>query len=190
MRKQTLRMMLAAVAALTMMLAFVPAASADGTTAAHVAVFNGDAAVSPGLYFPGAGPPRASGDWGFTAPANPSSGNFAVGICQSNVGSCTLSLKGKLGEVVSSTGLGAYCGISRGHSGSGGGGLSLAGHTFGNVGWISSAGSILPVTGQTNGTTPLNTLVALVQASGSGLATSCATSGATSFGVIGVAAMF
>lgn len=92
--------------------------------------------------------------------------------------------------------IGAACGVSEGHSGKGTVALGGTDHiSLTNLGWITSAGGTLPVTGNTTdaGTKNKNgTVVALTQAQGGA---ACATKsgsgagktgGATEFTVVGV----
>lgn len=211
MRTRTSRTVIAALAALTMLMALAPAAVAgdDASSAAHVAVFRGEALVNPGLHFPGLGGPVAAGTWSFEAdsanpnhlcaslPGDPVALNFdcrleVAGELGPVLGSVHLSPVGTVGPAPSSP-LGAWCGLSGGHSGGSGSNVgvvadALGSHQVWDVGWLASAGSVLPVTGAWDG--GQGQLVAFVQASGSELAQHCATSGAEAFDVNGVAGLF
>ncbi|MBW3664591.1 MAG: hypothetical protein KY469_15935 [Actinobacteria bacterium] len=117
---------------------------------------------------------------------------------------CVISAEGKLGAVASPGGenLGPWCGFSQGYAGHGNLALDNTGYTDGagndhileGIGWLASAGSILPVTAHwqdnpADATADGNgTLVALVQAFGAGLAADCAAGTAGVFNVRGVAA--
>lgn len=139
--------------------------------AADAGVFTGKATVGDagtcaapsgnGLHFPVVGPART--------------GYWALNTDTTSVlnGAGSLSACGQLGpvEVVN---VGAYCGVSRGHSGSG----TANGGTLTNVEWKASAGGTLPVTAELNG----QPLVAVVQAQGGA---PCAGAGATGFDVVG-----
>lgn len=97
----------------------------------------------------------------------------------------TLSICGELGP--NAAGVGASCGMSEGE---GGRGVFASVYNLSNVGWITSAGGTLPVSGDftnsANGHT--GTLVALTQAQGG---SDCAlnANGATNFTVVGVTAL-
>jgi hypothetical protein len=95
-----------------------------------------------------------------------------------------LNICGELGQ--NAAGIGASCGMSEGRDGRGKFG---ANYTLSNVGWTTSAGGTLPVSGTwTNpGNGHTGTLVALTQAQGG---SDCATAGgAKSFTVVGVTAL-
>lgn len=193
------KLTLAAVLALAMVAAFaLPAFAGD----AHVVVFRGSATVSPGLSFPHADDPFGGdgGTWEFEAPST----NTSPSLCKSlpsttvddepGVVDCALHVKGDLGPVATVEGqsLGAWCGLSTGFNGGNGtypddyDDDDGDHHDVENVGWVVSAGSVLPVTGETDSG---GKLVGLVQASGSDLAADCNTSGgASSFDVNGVVA--
>lgn len=96
----------------------------------------------------------------------------------------TLSICGELGQ--NAAGVGASCGMSEGKDGRG----TFAGYTLSDVGWTTSAGGTLPVMGTWNNASNghTGTLVALTQAQGGA---DCATAtGAKSFTVVGVTALF
>lgn len=158
-----------AVAAVAMA-ALAGSASALPAANSGVGVFTGTATVAPGLLLPSATTP-VSGTWTLatTVTGVPVSGALNAG--------------GGLSPVAN---IGAACGISNGHSGTG----TFAGaYNLTDLGWASSAGGTLPVTGHYQKIGGLATdsgpVVALVQAQGG----SQCTTGATSFTVVGVSAL-
>lgn len=198
------KLTLAAVLAFAMVAALALPASA---LSADVVVFRGSATLTVPLTFPGVGPAQ-TGSWSFSAP-NPSTPVASAcasvgtgGVGSDLLGNCSISASGDLGEILGSAapvndsptplglGLGAWCGISGGWGGSGNATVGTDSGSLSDVGWTTSAGSVLPVTGNvTDQDGDGGALVALVQASGANLASECALGGTTHFDVNGVAAV-
>jgi hypothetical protein len=91
-------------------------------------------------------------------------------------GAQPLNVSGRLGPVA---GVGAACGMSRGHSGSG----TAGPYAFSNIGWPFTAGGVLPIQGQWSLFPKTGTLSAVARVE---FGASCATSGgATAFSIVG-----
>lgn len=162
---------MAAVAALAVAMLALPASAAE----TDVGVFTGTATVAEdagpnGLHLPSATP--HTGSWSLSTTVDTLLHGSGL----------TLNASGKLSPVA---GVGAACGVSNGHSGTG----SLTGGiTLSDIGWVTSAGGTLPVTGHYVGSaaTDSGPFVAVTQAQGGA---ACANAGgATSFTVVGAAA--
>jgi hypothetical protein len=151
-----------AVTALSVMALVVPASASPG-----VGVFTGDATTSP-LGLPVVHGLNVTGTW-------------SLSTTVTGMESGGLNADGLLGPV-SPTPVGASCGLSQGHSGSG----TFNDNTLSNLGWRSSAGGVLPVTGDWSDASGSGDVVALVYASGGA---ACLTNSATTFKVVGVAAL-
>lgn len=134
-----------------------------------------------------------------------------------NADDCKISAEGKLGAVgpgVLGVNLGPWCGMSQGYHGEGSytdaaaSGTVKNDHELKGLGWVASAGSILPVNGHfrdlDDGTVPPapdpdgdgsdaaqnnGTVIALVQAFGADLATDCQAGMAGVFNVRGIAVL-
>ena len=140
---------------------FIGTTSGAGANASGVVVFPTATATTVPLFFPASGPP-VIGSW-----------SIVGGPCTGSPGACgTINLAGTLGPVVST--VGAYCGASSGV----GTGTAL-GHSGVGVSWVSSVGSVFPVTVTGTGHAAV---VVLVQVSPT-TPTDCAGGGATSFNV-------
>lgn len=151
---------LLAVVALSVMA--VPASADQG-----VGVFQGTAKVTP-LGLPVVHGNLETGTWELDATV----------IAGSATG--TLEASGQLGPVAGAAG--AACGISNGHSGTG----TFGADSLSNLGWASSAGGLLPVTGTWTHGAASGDIVALVYATGGD---KCVTNNAETFTVVGVAAL-
>lgn len=164
--KRFIRLFVVAAAATGMLLGAPGMAGADS----GVAIITGTASTSP-LGLPGVG---GGGNWSITT----NSCVAAVPACAVLNASGTLHPVGH--EVLGDIGIGPACGASSGH-GSG----TYGGHTLNNIHWVSSIGSLFPVTADVAGG---GNVVALVQVSPTD-PTSCVSGSADSFGVRIVAAL-
>lgn len=143
--------------------------------AANIGVFTGTATVTPALGLPAGlsgGPTSASWSISSTTPG---------GSCTDLNGSCVFSASGTVGSVGPVT---PGCGIS---SGSGTG--SFSGETLTSVGWITSAGTVIPINGTTASGKVLVGLVRAAPTGGPTGALACLSNNAGSFDVLGVAAL-
>ena len=163
--KSIIRLAVVALAATGLLLGSAGLASADS----GIAIITGTATTSD-LGLPGIG---GGGTW-----------NIQTNACVAAFPACGALVAGgtlhPVGHEVAGTGVGPGCGASSGH-GSG----SYAGHQLNNIHWVSSIGSLFPVTGDVEGG---GNVVALVQVSPSD-PLSCTTGTANSFAVRIVAAL-
>ncbi|MGH2379269.1 MAG: hypothetical protein ACRDGT_12445 [Candidatus Limnocylindria bacterium] len=175
---------------LALALTMIAAPATAQVTVEESAVFEGTADTPDGLWLPGIHePPVPGGDWFFDAPnlALPAGEQGRCTDTRGGPGGCIIDAEGTLGA---SNGVGPYCGMS---SGAGGGNSEPSSvtnslgdvYTLTTIGWPATAGGTLPVSGtwtRPDGAT--GTLTAIVQAQGGA---ACATTGATTFRVVGEA---
>lgn len=169
-----------------------------GGAANHVGIFKGTGGTSVGLTFPGVGAGVVA-NWNINATGDLNAGTVLNTWCEdlasiANANSCTLAANGQLGAVsgITGTNLGGWCGLSRGYDVNDSGTYRDSGgslHNRQDVGWITSVGTILVITGHWSGGGNNGNLVALVRASASNLALCATTGGANQFDVLGVAAL-
>jgi hypothetical protein len=196
--KRSMKLGVALVATLALFAGFATTANAHSP---GVSVFQGTAAVSPNLSFPDeipvlggpADPP--AGTFVITVPSNTSDICLAVGAGALGVG-CGFAVDGVLGGVA---GIGPACGMSSGDSEGEAGDVFFTTGPGGDshavdLGWVATAGSIIPITGQHSGKTgPAPSLVALVSARAGAnpveTVTQCLAGTAATFSVTGVAAL-
>lgn len=165
--KRIIRLFVVAIAATGMLLGAPGMAGADS----GVAIITGTASTSA-LGLPGVdGPP---GTWSITT-----SGCVASAPAECAVLNASGTLH-PVGHEVIGGGVGPSCGASSGH-GSG----TYGGHTLNNIHWVSSIGSLFPVTADVAGG---GNVVALVQVSPTD-PTACVSGSADSFGVRIIAAL-
>jgi hypothetical protein len=186
------RSFVAFITALAALMVFaLPASAAPSPT---VAVFTGSATVTPGLFFPTGTPKDAT--WKFESVTGTCDAiNVPDGLVGCQLGASVADqIEGELGAVASPLGenLGGWCGLSRGHSGTGE--ASAAGETIdvNDVGWITSAGGMLPIVGfwQDRNSDDNGNLVGLVNAIGGGPCLGDDPDpGATNFDVVGIIAI-
>jgi hypothetical protein len=140
-------------------MALPAAAVADNS---DVGAFTGVANVTP-LGLPGTSP--VTGSW-----------SLVTTLTSAVAGAGTLNASGGLSPVAN---IGAACGMSHGHSGSG----TAGAYNLSNLGWVATAGGTLPVTGHYTVAGGSGPVVAIVQAQGGA---NCASNSANSFQVAGV----
>ena len=190
--KRSIKLGVALIATLALFAGFATPASAHSP---GVAVFQGNATVSPALSFPDEIPVLGG-------PADPAAGAFAIAVPQAGsiclavapgaVGvNCAFSADGSLGA--GPAGIGPACGMSSGNSAAGSADTFTAGDTHSvSFSWAATAGSIIPIVGN-HGGGGTGLFVSLVSARAGATpvdtVTQCLAGTATTFQVTGVAAL-